>query len=89
MATDWPIPVELRGRLTVDVPTAARLLGLSKNATYEATRTGALPSLRVGRRVLVPVPALLAIVVGDAPDGHVGDGDSADVNKPPTVQGRS
>jgi excisionase family DNA binding protein len=45
-------------RLTLTVPEAARLLGISRMTAYAAVREGALPSLRIGRRVLVPRAAL-------------------------------
>ena len=56
------IPPELVGRLTVDVPTAGRVLGLGRCASYEAARRGDLPTIRIGRRILVPVVPLLAMV---------------------------
>ena len=43
---------------TIPVPTAARLLGLSRNGTYEAIKRGELPSIRVGGRVVVPTAPL-------------------------------
>jgi excisionase family DNA binding protein len=49
----------LQGRVTVSVEEAARLLGLGRSAAYEAARRGELPTRRLGRRLLVPVPALL------------------------------
>lgn len=49
----------LDGRLTVTVEEAAKLLGLGRSAAYEAARRGDLPSRRLGRRVVVPVPLLL------------------------------
>lgn len=51
---------ELNGRATVTIPEAARLLGVGRTAAYEAARRGELPTRRLGRRLLVPVPALLA-----------------------------
>lgn len=41
-------------RLTYTVDEAAQLLGISRNSAYEAARTGDLPTIRVGRRILVP-----------------------------------
>jgi excisionase family DNA binding protein len=41
-------------RLTLTVPEAARLLGVSRMSAYSAVRDGTIPSLRIGRRVLVP-----------------------------------
>lgn len=49
----------LQGRVTVSVEEAAHLLGLGRSAAYEAARRGELPTRRLGRRLLVPVPALL------------------------------
>jgi excisionase family DNA binding protein len=48
--------VDLPDVLTV--PEAARLLRLGRNTVYEAVRRGELPSVRVGRRLLIPKPAL-------------------------------
>lgn len=45
-------------RLTMTVLEAAGVLGLSKGAAYEAAKTGAIPTLRIGRRILVPRAAL-------------------------------
>jgi excisionase family DNA binding protein len=44
----------------------ARLLGLSRGTVYEAMRTGEIPSLRVGRRLLVPTHALRAWLAASA-----------------------
>lgn len=44
---------------TISVEEAARVIGIGRSAAYEAARTGAIPTRRLGRRLLVPVPALL------------------------------
>lgn len=49
----------LAGRLTVTVDEAATILGLGRSAAYEATRRGEIPSRRLGRRIVIPVPLLL------------------------------
>lgn len=41
-------------RLVYTVPQAGRLLGLSRNGAYEAAKRGELPTIRVGRLLLVP-----------------------------------
>ena len=46
------------GRLTMTVNEAARLLGISRGLAYEMVRTGKIPSIRFGKRVLVPRQAL-------------------------------
>jgi excisionase family DNA binding protein len=45
-------------RLTVTVDEAAKLLGLSRNATYDAVARKQIPSIRLGKRLLVPKAAL-------------------------------
>lgn len=46
-------------RLTVTVPEAARMLGISKNLAYELVRTKELPAFKLGgRRVVVPLADL-------------------------------
>ena len=47
------------GRATITVEEAASLLGIGRSAAYEAARRGQLPTRRLGRRLCVPVPALL------------------------------
>ena len=51
---------DLDDRLTVTVEEAASLLCLGRTAAYEAIRRGEIPARRLGRRLVVPVPALLA-----------------------------
>jgi len=41
-------------RLTLSVPEAAELLGVSRGVAYEAARSGELPTVRLGRRLVVP-----------------------------------
>lgn len=46
-------------RMTLTIEQAARVLGLSRNATYELARQGRLPgALRFGRRLVVSRIAL-------------------------------
>lgn len=54
------------GRLTLTVEEAATLLGISRAFAYEAVRRGDIPSIRIGRRVLVPRVALDRLVNGPA-----------------------
>jgi len=50
---------ELERRITLSIEEVAPLLGLGRTAAYEAARRGQIPTRRLGRRVIVPVPALL------------------------------
>jgi len=45
-------------RLTITVDEAARELGISRALAYEMARTGKLPTLRFGRRFVVPRKAI-------------------------------
>jgi excisionase family DNA binding protein len=45
-------------RLTYTVEEAAERLGVSRGSAYQAAREGQLPTLRLGRRLLVPRQAL-------------------------------
>ena len=44
--------------LTLTVADAARVIGLSRSTISELARSGTIPSLRIGSRILVPVKAL-------------------------------
>jgi excisionase family DNA binding protein len=48
--------------LTISVEDAARLLGISRGLAYEAARSGQLPVIRLGRRLLVPRQRLYELV---------------------------
>ena len=50
---------DLEDRITLSIEEVASLLGLGRTAAYEAARRGEIPNRRLGRRVIVPVPALL------------------------------
>lgn len=54
-------------RMTVTVKEAADLLGVSRSLAYEMVAAGTLPSLRLGRRIVVPRAALLRMLNGDQP----------------------
>jgi hypothetical protein len=44
---------------TLSVPDAGRIyFGLCRNSSYEAARRGEIPTLRIGRKLVVPVVAL-------------------------------
>lgn len=43
---------------TVSVREAAEILGISRAHAYDCVRTGEIPSINFGRRVVVPVRAL-------------------------------
>lgn len=53
---------------TVDIVTAARILGVGRTVAYELVREGAWPTpvIHVGRKIRVPTAPLLALL-GAAP----------------------
>src|SRR4051794_40786129 len=53
----------LTSQPAVSVPVAAKLLTLSRNATYAAVRRGELPSAKIGDRILVPTSALRKLLL--------------------------
>ncbi|MGC4112994.1 MAG: helix-turn-helix domain-containing protein [Nocardioides sp.] len=57
----------MRGLATIPAwaasgPSAARLLGVGRSTAYAAAATGDLPTIRLGSRIVVPVPALLRML---------------------------
>ena len=64
---------DLEGRDVVDVPTAAKVLGIGRNLAYEAAQRGDLPSIRLGHRVIIPVAGLRRLIESAA-EGNGGGG---------------
>lgn len=50
--------------LTISVVEAARCLGISRGLAYQGVKTGAIPSVKVGTRILVPKAALARMLEG-------------------------
>jgi len=44
--------------LVVTVNETAKMLGISRNSAYEGVRRGEIPSIRIGKRLLIPRLAL-------------------------------
>ena len=53
-------------RMTVSVEQAAIILGISRGAAYEHARAGAIPTIRLGKRLLVPKVALEKLLASAA-----------------------
>ncbi len=49
-------------KLTVTVVEAAKMAGISRGLAYRLVREGVIPSRRLGRRLVVPVRPLLALL---------------------------
>ena len=56
---------ELRRKTTITVPEAGQVLGIGRAAAYAAADRGEIPTLRLGKRLVVPVPKLLAMLGAD------------------------
>jgi excisionase family DNA binding protein len=50
--------------LTVNVETAGRMLGISRPTAYERVNDGSIPSIRLGKRILVPIIAIERMLNG-------------------------
>jgi len=67
---------EQGSKLTLTVPEVAALLGISRGTAYEAIRLGQIPSLRFGRRVVIPKAALQRLLDGEQ-EGTQGEHEEA------------
>jgi excisionase family DNA binding protein len=52
-------------RRVVTVGEAAAILEISRGAAYQAAKTKQLPTIRIGRRLLVPMAALEHLLAGN------------------------
>jgi excisionase family DNA binding protein len=52
-------------RRTLTVEEAARELGIGRNTAYLAVRRGEIPTISIGRRLLVPRDALERMLAGE------------------------
>lgn len=60
-----PVTLKAGEPCTYSVPEAGRLLGLGRNAAYEAVRRREIPVLRFGRKLRVPRVALERLLAGE------------------------
>jgi hypothetical protein len=51
-------------RASIDAPELAELMGWGRSTAFAAINARVVPSLRIGRRVVVPVPGLVAVLLG-------------------------
>jgi excisionase family DNA binding protein len=51
---------------TTTVTKAAEALGICRNKAYEAARRGEIPTIKIGKRILVPLAALERMLQGGA-----------------------
>jgi len=60
----WTIDAVRGLGATTDIETAGAILGIGRSKSYELARSGEFPVrvLRIGRRYLVSIPAILALL---------------------------
>lgn len=54
-------------RLTMTVGECAKILGIGRQLAYDKVKTGEIPVIRIGRRLLVPRSALLKLLADPKP----------------------
>ncbi len=63
MAIENSLLIDLQDHyVTITVPEAGQLLGIGRDAAYAAAQRGEIPTLRLGRRLVVPVPQFLRLL---------------------------
>ncbi len=55
---------------TYTVPEAAEILGIGRSSAYEAARRGEIPTIRIGKLLLVPAAQLERLLNGDISAEH-------------------
>ena len=53
-------------RQTYTVAEVAKILGIGRNTAYEVCRSGEIPTIRIGGRILIPCAALHELLDGAA-----------------------
>lgn len=64
-------------KVTYTVDEAAALFGIGRNSAYEAVRRGEIPSIRIGKRIVVPKAALDQLLERGRPAIGEGASDAA------------
>lgn len=67
-------------RLTFTVEEAAKALGIGRGLAYEGVRIGAIPSVRIGGRVLIPKSRLQALLDGESDGANTMTSESGTAN---------
>jgi excisionase family DNA binding protein len=57
-------------RKTLTVEQAGKALGIGRGLAYELVGTGDIPSIRLGRRIVVPIAAVEAMLRSPDPSPH-------------------
>ena len=57
----------MEDKLTLSVEEAAKVLGIGRNLCYDKVKTGEIPVIKIGRRLLVPRSALEQLLSNPKP----------------------
>ena len=57
----------MEDKLTLSVEETAKLLGIGRNLCYNRVKTGEIPAIKIGRRLLVPRSALEKLLADPKP----------------------
>ena len=60
--TELPPLPDPRVTPTLPVPTAGKYVGLGRESSYNAAKRGDIPTIRIGRRLVVPTAELLRML---------------------------
>ena len=58
--------MDAKERKTQSIRETAKILGIGLNQAYEAARRGEIPTIKIGKRILVPVAAFERMLQGAA-----------------------
>lgn len=57
----------MEDKLTLSIEEAAKVLGIGRNLCYDRVKTGELPCIKIGRRLLIPKKALEKLLTDPKP----------------------
>ena len=63
-AGDVPVDLDLPDKPMLSVEEVAAILGIGRGTAYQCARSGEIPSLRLGHRILIPRAALIRMLGG-------------------------
>ena len=70
-------------REVLTVEEVMKVLGIGRRAAYAGVRSGQIPSIRVGRRFLVPVTFVERMLVGEQPSAEPSNTEESIDTEPP------
>ena len=57
----------MEDKLTLSIGECAKVLGIGRNLCYDRVKTGEIPAIKIGRRLLVPRSALEKLLADPKP----------------------